>query len=33
MSSSSDSFPGYSVSREPEWEIDSPFLNETLFVR
>lgn len=32
MSSSQDSFPGYSASREPKHELDSPFLNEELFV-
>lgn len=32
MSSSQDSFPGYSDSREPEQELYSPFLDEALFV-
>lgn len=31
MSSSQDSFPGYSDSREPEQELYSPFLDEELF--
>ena len=32
MSSSQDSFPGYSDSRTPKQELDSPFLDEALFV-
>lgn len=32
MSSSQESFQEYSESREPKHELDSPFLNEALFV-